>query len=1461
MQLLPLFVVLAVCSAWAQPDMLLQNGGFEDTRVVAGAASPDQGFGVWALGEDRLAPSGWSLNSAYPGSLEVLSDGAAEGERFLRLRGDGARGVAHVFQACPAVRAGGAYHVRAQARGGPVNLAFYEYYTDGTIRVNEFLRSGAESEGWREVAGHYFPTGENLRNVSFAIIVPEGVQVDMDDLRIEEAAQLSLPADLEPVVLESDLVRVTISPTGLLEEFTCKATGVNYAAQEAGAQVFAMRSAGGEVPVRYVRRQGSVIDVQFARPEMRVSLKYENRGAYFTLAVRSVSPDDAEWAQLCRFRLDISQSVGTLLNAAWDDDFAACVLACNDLTHSFGASAARADLVARSYRQYGMPGGKVAVIGTALDTAGPTGRLLDVIERVQLDQGLPHPTIKGVWIKRAPERFASYLMAAGASEANIDEVIEFARGAFGCIELLNWWHSTPTYEPHRGLFPNGLEGMAAVAEKISAAGMEVGLHTMQAMVGWGGVGMRDPYVSPRADPRLLRNRHATLAGDIGEGDDEIVVAEDLADWPESGDLFIDGELVRYARKTETGFAGCTRGLHGTDIRPHRAGTPVGLMVNCFSIWDHVIYAPDVNSTMVDEVCANIARVFNATGAGMSYFDGGEEIHVQPPHWHNQGRVALGVTDRLDEGIILSGNALYTNLSWHVITRGSPHFDPITYGRRYYTLRWKGTNPAGWAPNLLTGDVGWFQAHVHSRAIHAVTPDEVTLLVLKAVGGKAPISFLVHSSNLYANKRMPEMLEIIRAGDQIKREGLFSDAVCAQLAEPWAEHTLDRGPEGQWQVRPMEFRELELVSAGEEAPDGFGFANPHAAQRPWLRVRARTRLAPFGAEGNVVLADPADGVPFTPDGAASPGLAPRADTSPETAPDGSPAFAFSAHNDAATPSGWARLSRPFETPLDLARHRCLGLWVHSEGKGGILNVQLTHKHSLRDHYIDLDYTGWRYHVLQIVEAARHYDYTWPYSWTSLLYRHFMYQSVEAVSLYYNALAGEGETTCLIGRIEALREHDLPLENPSLQAGGTSVTFPVSLQPDEYVELDWDGACRHFEPNGGLLAELAPEGELLLETGENAVEFSCSEGDERSPRAEISVAVRGEPLDNTGAPAAAQAPEPPDDELRVEFATGRGLRLVRGAHERVGREPARAIAAFDGAANAWTVTHDGAEPRGAALLVDYTAAQDAAAPDDAAATIIEDFGDLSAYEMSDDNRYAQYVEGGGRVLSESGPVREGVTQSLAPCERPPGTGEACARYAAVNEGAPGGWSGVGRRFSPPLDLSAQEVLAMRVHGDAGGQILKVQFRDTAGAWRDWNIPIEHSGWQRRTYRPDRAPGFDWSQVEYIIFYFNGIPARRSVEVRLSGLVAATQALQPAALQAPRLLLNDREIALGDSLSPGEALTLDDRGRVTKWAPGMWRSGETASGAAPLVLQPGPNRLELRCDEPPATPAGLAVRVVPL
>ena len=1456
-RLLAVVGVLAFAPACAG-EGFLKDASFETAGAVQAASTPDIGFGVWTLGAGNLAPTEWTMNAAFPGELSVISGDAHSGQSFLRLRANGKRGVAHVYQPCPGLEAGKCYRVSAWFRGGKAGIGFYEYREDGTIACPTVLSASPGPGGWRQFSALYVPAGPGFKDAALAITALAGETIDVDDLQVEKVPN-DVPGGLGPIVLEAQTFRLTISPRGALQEFTAKATGTNYAV--ADTPVFRVSRRGGEVPVHYVKRAGNTLEVHFLDPEIVAFIRCESRARYLTLTVQRVSGAGLDWFGLCELRLQITANVGTLVNAAWDDAFAVCALACNDRTDSFGADGARAWLCARCYPEYGVESAKVAILGVPLAPPGSTSRLLDGIEQVETDQGLPHPRINGVWLKRSKERFASYLMAGGASEANIDQVIEFAKGGFGCVEILNWWDSTPTYGVDPQPFPHGLAGLKRCVDRIHAAGMQVGLHCMQGMVGWGGLGMGDPHVSPKADPRLLQDRHATLPAPLPPEAKEITVEEGTSGWPDEGDLLIGGEVVRYGRRTETGFADCTRGLHGTTVGAHPEGAKVGHLVNVFGMWGSCIYAPDVNSTMVDEVCDNLAKVFNAVGADMSYFDGGEEIAAQPPHWHNQGRIALGVQRRLKKPVVLEGNALYTHLSWHVITRGSPSFDPIYYGRRDYTLRCKGQNPAGWAKNLLTGDVGWFAPHVWSPSTDAVTPDEVMLLCLKALGGKSPISFQLDCNNLWANRRMTEMLEIIRACDELKRREYFPDDVCRELTKPFAEHLLERVG-GKWAVRPLRFGPPRVVNASAVGAAEWDYENPYAEQRPWVRIRARTRLAPYGARGNTVLADFEKEVPFRPDGSASAELVPSTEPSTLRTPDGSSSFCYRARNDGKGPSTWCRLSLTFPQVADLSAHRRLGVWVRAEGKGGILNVQLLQGYGSRDHYIDLNYEGWRYHELDPPETARFWDYTWPYSMIDLLYWVFQYGAVKGVSLYYNDLP-PGETACLVGRIEALEEYPSPLQSPTLEAGGRKLTLPVSVQPEDYVELDWDGKCRHFERNGGLLGEVAPQGDLRLATGWNRVHFACAGSDNASPRAEITLSVKGDPLPNRAAkPSPAGREAEAKDLPSVALApNGKGgFRVMRGSYEWVGAPPVHTIAAFDGVSNLWTVANDSGAPQRAALAIMRGRSALDVDYDRPRGLTLETFDDLAAYEMGEGNAFEKYVIGGGKQLAPCGPVREGVTQTFVPLTDDVRAGKSCAVYTATNEAGAGGWCAKGRRFAEPLDLSKYEAAAFWLCGDGKGETLRFQFRDVTGAPADWLVPIDFVGWRLQVVRLADTRAFDWTKVEYVIFYFNDIPARTTVTLRFDDLKVLPRARQPLSLSRLKLSVNGHVITLPVGLLPGEGVAVDEVGRGA-----LWRSEAALATLLPrlqpVALQPGQNKLALSCDTRSQGIHDVSIRVVPL
>ncbi|OGV70078.1 MAG: hypothetical protein A3K19_27615 [Lentisphaerae bacterium RIFOXYB12_FULL_65_16] len=1456
---LPVFV-MATAVVHSQP--VLKNGDFEAVRTIDGPPSVDQGFGVWTLGPDKLAPADWSLNPAFPGELAIVSEGAHSGKNFLRLRATTAERDAHVYQPGPAIKPGNCYVVSAWVRGGKANLIAYEYYDKAPMKVPTILAAAPSPDQWRQVSTYYVAPEEGLTSVSLAIGVAKGETVDVDDVRIEPGP--ALPATLGPVTLENDLLRIRLSGRGMVEEFSSRQNGANLVTQGSPVPMFQAVRAGATIAVWDIERKGDILEVRFCDPTVTVSLKIETHPHYIALAVQQVSVPDLEWLQLANLRLQITENVGTLINAAWDKQFGACVLACNDRTHSYGADGARAALCAKAYKEFGFEGAKIAIIGTPTDTPDPTSKLLDIIEEVELDQGLPHPTINGVWIKRAPERFTSFLMAFGGNARTIDQVIELAKGGFGAVELVSWWESTPTYNVNPSMFPGGLPGLTMCADKIHAAGMQVGLHVMQGMVGWGGIGMRDPHVVPKADPRLLRDRFATLAAAIDAKATEIKVKDGTAGWPDKGDLFIDGEVVRYAERTETGFAKCARGFHGTTVAAHPEGTQVSHIVNCFDMWGSVIYAPDIKTDLVEEIADNIARVFNETGADMTYFDSGEELACQQPAWHNQGYFALNVMKRVKKPFVLEGNAIYSHLAWHVISRGGPYYDPVDFGHRDFSLRCKSQHPAYWAKNLLTGDVGWFHARPHSPAYDAVTPDEVMLLSLKALGHKAPLSFQVHDGTFYANKRLPEMLEIIRIGDALKRAQYFSEDVCVELVKPLAEHVLEQAPNGEWGVRPHQFGPARLLTAQSTGGNEWRYNNPHDAQAPWVRLRARTRLAKYADKENIVLADFDQGIPFAPKATASPELVQSVEPSAEKTPDGSSAFCYRAKNNGKARSGWCQLAMEFPALLNLSNNRRMGIWVRSEGKGGILNVQFAQGFGFQDHYIPLDFTGWAYRELDPPEDSRFWSYRWPYDFIPLMSWHFSPGSVKGVNLYYNDLPPETEVTCLIGRIEALREQPLPLESPTLDVAGQKLVFPVTLKPDEYVEMDWTGACRHFEPNGGLLAEVKPQGQLRLAQGENVVRLSCAAADAAAPRAEVTLAVKGAPLPNaakhTGEPIKAGLATT-DTRLRLLPNDKGGFRLLQGLYELADQAPPQSIPAFDGKINTWTVTNQMQTPARAAIVITRNSTALDADYDDPNGLLIESFDDPGLYAMSETNQFEKFVLGGGRQLSKTGPVREGVSQSFAVAAEDVRVGEHCGVYTATNDGAPDGWCGIGRRFAKPLDLSAYQAVAFWVCGDGKGELLRFQCYDVAGAYADYAVPIDFTGWRLLVFKTADAAKFDWKQTEYVLFYFNNLPAKTTCALKFDDLKALPKLRPPPRLCRPVLTVADKKLTTDAELDSNEALTLDATGRCLVWRAGQAEPREVKAAGDPIVLAPGPNRFELTCDTAAGAPRDVTVRVVRL
>jgi hypothetical protein len=183
----------------------------------------------------------------------------------------------------------------------------------------------------------------------------------------------SITATDTAVVLQNQACRWEIGLNGQNLAFINRADQTNYC--DPGQPFMQVQALGQLAPATAVALSGDVATVSFGASGLQVQVKLEAFPERFALTVLEITGGDPDWLQLANLRLKITAHVGPLVNAAWDDQFGACVMACNDQVDAHGADGSHAHLTARSYREYGFKGARIAVLG--VPTGGPDQRGLD----------------------------------------------------------------------------------------------------------------------------------------------------------------------------------------------------------------------------------------------------------------------------------------------------------------------------------------------------------------------------------------------------------------------------------------------------------------------------------------------------------------------------------------------------------------------------------------------------------------------------------------------------------------------------------------------------------------------------------------------------------------------------------------------------------------------------------------------------------------------------------------------------------------------------------------------------------------------------------------------------------------------------------------------------------------------------------------------------------------------------
>ena len=826
---------------------------------------------------------------------------------------------------------------------------------------------------------------------------------------------------------------------------------------------------------------------------------------YFVFSVESVSNPDVDELTFVNLNLKPCPYVHAMSGLAADDDFGVCLRTLN-LETRVQVGRNPPVMTATAFKEHGLQNGRAAV------AACPTPQLRHALRDLVRNEGVVYSELGGPFALDAEENRGSYVFA-NVSEKNVDQWIDLAtRGGIRTVHLSGWGQSLGHYEPRKTLFPHGLDGLKAVADKLHEAGLKVGIHTLT-----GCIGTNDPWVRPVPDPRLATDGTYTLTADLGDADADVPTAEPPADHPtvwayssRGNCIRIDDELIQYSvlsNDAPYGFFKCRRGAFGTKAASHKKGAPVHHLYTRYGC-----FVPDENSSLVDEVAERIAHVYNTCGLDQIYMDGAEAMRG----WYGIARMRQAIFTRLERPALVEASC-WDHHSWPFHSRVGAWDHPKWGLKRFADDHLRAVEQYRRAC-LLEAQLGWWAILGPSRDWDMEMPDEIEYLCAKALGHDVPLSFQnVNATGKPSNARQDEYFTTIGRYERLRLANYFTEAVKQKLREERQEFRLAQADDGQWQFLPTEYLQHKVTGLGN-GTSTWTVTNRFAAQPVRLRIHALYTAFPYDDDTSTVLADFSSDDEFAPKGAAV-GVRYAIGRVAEPLKAGRASGRFTAANEGDSAVGaWARIAKSFDPVVNLTPYDAIGLWVHGDGKGELLNFQLTNLpeyfRTLDDHYVKVDFEGWRYFELLLRErdAAAYHDYKWPYGAHTVLHRSpLVRQAVSKLTIYLNNLPPQDEVACYLSPVKALRTRKVVLHNPTIELGGKRVVFPVDLESGMVIELESPDDCRVYDERGSLVRRLEPQGDVpTLSPGENRLAFACEGTEGFRSRAEITVAACGPPL---------------------------------------------------------------------------------------------------------------------------------------------------------------------------------------------------------------------------------------------------------------------------------------------------------------------------------------------------------------
>jgi hypothetical protein len=389
------------------------------------------------------------------------------------------------------------------------------------------------------------------------------------------------------------------------------------------------------------------------------------------------------------------------------------------------------------------------------------------------------------------------------------------------------------------------------------------------------------------------------------------------------------------------------------------------------------------------------------------------------------------------------------------------------------------------------------------------PDDMEYLLCKSLASDSSLawteSFTPRSiKNSYNQQRLAAM--IVQYED-LRLSNYFSQEVKKKLAEIGQDFTLEKAGDSKWQFRPVNY-DKHQVAAIDGQSNVWKAQNKYNEQPVKLRIEAKLSLARYDDANGVTVEDfnrPAD--------YSEKQLSPQVSCSLESVSTPIKAGTISAcytvkNGQADAMKAWSLLAKTFKSSIDFTK-RGFGVWIYGDGNSEVLNLMWKGPANscwgIDEHYVDVDFTGWKYFEFIEPESDRVGTYNWPYRRATYLEGNWVtYDNIVNLTLGCINIPSGKEVKCYISPIKALEHITVKLSNPSVTIGDSTVTFPLQLESGSYLEFRSMTDCKVYGPKGEFVCEVKPQGEVpVLKAGENQIEFNCGIDSAVKARATVTV----------------------------------------------------------------------------------------------------------------------------------------------------------------------------------------------------------------------------------------------------------------------------------------------------------------------------------------------------------------------